>query len=94
MICLHADGPAKSCFLQAAACSMEFKAYLTSKTQGWFRRWGCNKPATAPVASPAPCAGAWGAGSATPAHAPTMQVSDDDKDGGGLERGLLANSED
>jgi hypothetical protein len=32
-----------------------FKVYMTRKTQGWFRRWGC--------ASPCPCAAPDGAGS-------------------------------
>ncbi len=31
---------------------MVFKAYLTYKTQGWFRRWGRYEPAAAPAAPP------------------------------------------
>ena len=71
-----------------------FKSYLTRKTQGWFRRWGRDESAPAPAALPASGAGAGGAGAATPARAPTMHVSDDDEDGGGLESGPPANSED
>ena len=63
---------------------MMFKAYLTtSKTQGWFWRRGRDNPAATPATPLTPC-GAGGAGAATPARAPTMQVSDDDEDGGGL----------
>jgi hypothetical protein len=63
----------------------DFKSYLTCKTQGWFWRWGRDESAAAPASS---------AGAATPARAPTMQVSDDDEDGGGLESGQLENLED
>ncbi len=68
----------------------DFKSYLTRKTQGWFRRWGRDESAAAPASG----AGAGGAGAATPVRAPTMQVSDDEEDGEGLESGQPANSED
>ncbi len=71
-----------------------FKSYLTRKTQGWFRRRGRDEAAAAPAASLAPGAGAGGAGAATPARAPTMQVSDDDEDGGGSAGGPPASLED
>ena len=59
---------------------MVFKAYLTSKTQGWFWRRGRDEPAVTPAA---PGAGAGGAGAATLARPPKMQVSDGDEDGRG-----------
>ncbi len=33
---------------------MVFRKYLTSKCQGWFRRWGHYELAAAPAAAPAP----------------------------------------
>jgi hypothetical protein len=38
-----------------------FKVYMTRKTQGWFRRWGCPRPSDA-AASPGPGAAHRGAG--------------------------------
>ncbi len=58
---------------------MVFKAYLTSKTQRWFWRRGRDEPAVTPAA---PGAGAGGAGAATLARPPKMQVSDGDEEGG------------
>ncbi len=43
------------------------KAYMSRKTQGWFRRWGCPRPSDA-AASPAPGAAHGGAGAAMPAR--------------------------
>jgi hypothetical protein len=58
----------------------EFKVYMTCKTQGWFRRWGCPSPSDA-AASPGPCAALGsagsGAGAATPARPPAPAASDD-----------------
>ena len=63
---------------------MMFKAYLTtSKTQGWFWCRGRDNPAATPAAPLTP-GGAGGAGAATLALPLKMQVSDGDKDGGGL----------
>jgi hypothetical protein len=61
-----------------------FKAYMTSKTQGWFRRWGCPRPSDAAAASPGPGAAPNGAGSgggagaATPGRLPAPDASDDE----------------
>ena len=68
----------------------DFKSYLTRKTQGWFRRWGRDESAAAPASG----AGAGGAGAATQVRPPTMQVLDDEEDGGGLESGQPENLED
>jgi hypothetical protein len=62
----------------------KFKVYMTRKTQGWFRRWGCPRPSDAP---PGPGAAPTGAGSgaaaATPAR-PEAPVISDEEDGGEL----------
>ena len=62
-----------------------FKAYLTRKIQGWFRRWGCPRPSCdAAAASPGPGAAPNGAGSgggagaATPGRLPAPEASDDE----------------
>jgi hypothetical protein len=61
-----------------------FKAYMTRKTQGWFRRWGCPRPSDAAAASPGPGAAPNGAGSgggagaATPGRLPAPEASDDE----------------
>jgi hypothetical protein len=64
-----------------------FKLYLTRKTQGWFRRWGCPRPSdTASAASPAPGAApsaAPCAGASTPAK-DTAPVPSDDEGGAEL----------
>jgi hypothetical protein len=52
-----------------------FKAYMTRKTQGWFRRWGCDAAAASPGAG-----SGGGAGAATPARLP-VQDDEDDEDG-------------
>jgi hypothetical protein len=63
-----------------------FKAYMTRKTQGWFRRWGCPRPSDAADASPGPGAAPNGAGSgggagaATPGRLPAPEASDDEED--------------
>ena len=59
-----------------------FKAYLTRKTQGWFRRWGRSRPSVA-AASPAPSAAPDGAGAGAGASTPSRRevapsVSDDE----------------
>jgi hypothetical protein len=58
-----------------------FKFYMTRKTQGRFRRWGCPRPSDA-AASSGPCAAPDGAGSgtgaATPARPPGPAASDDE----------------
>ena len=50
-----------------------FKAYMTRKTQGWFRRWGCDAAAASPGAG-----SDGGAGAATPARLPVPDASDDE----------------
>jgi hypothetical protein len=68
-----------------------FKLYLTRKTQGRFRRWGCPRPsAAASAASPAPGAAsgaapgaAPGAGASTPAK-DTAPVPSDDEGGAAI----------
>ncbi len=60
---------------------MAFKAYLTSKTQGWFWHRGRDEPVVDPAAPLTPGAGAGGAGAATPARPPKLQVSDGNEDG-------------
>ena len=64
-----------------------FKRYLTRKTQGWFRRWGCPQPsAAASAASPAPGAAPGdgpGALASTPAKDTAPEPSDDE-DGAAL----------
>jgi hypothetical protein len=58
----------------------DFKVYMTRKTQGWFRRWGCPRPSDA-AASPGPGAAPGGvgsgAGAVTPARLPAPAASDD-----------------
>jgi hypothetical protein len=58
-----------------------FKVYITRKTQGWFRGWGCPRPSDA-AASPGPGAASDGAGSgagaATPARPPAQAALDDE----------------
>ena len=64
-----------------------FRAYMTCKTQGWFRRWGRGvaggaSPAGAGAAGAPPTPG--GAGGATgpattPAHVQAPAISDDDE---------------
>ena len=39
-----------------------FKVYMTSNTQGWFRRWGCPRPSDTAASSPAPGTASCGAG--------------------------------
>ena len=56
-----------------------FKVYMTSKTQGWFRRWGCDAAAASPGPGAAPNgAGSGGAGALTPARLPAPDASDDE----------------
>ena len=57
----------------------EFKVYMTSKTQGWFRRWDPHlSAAAAPGAAPGGAGGGAG-GAATPdRHAEALVVSDDE----------------
>jgi hypothetical protein len=46
-----------------------FKVYMTRKTQGWFRRWGCPRlsdAAASPGPGVAPCGAGSGAGAMTP----------------------------
>ena len=58
-----------------------FKAYMTRKTQGWFRRWGCDAAAASPGPSAAPdgTGSGGGAGAATPARLPAPDASDDEE---------------
>ncbi len=61
----------------------DIKGYLTRKTQGWFRRWGCSPSDAASAASPTPGAApgaAPRAGASTPAK-DTAPVPSDDEDG-------------
>ena len=57
-----------------------FKAYMTRKTQGWFRRWGCDATAASPGPGAAPngAGSGGGAGAATPARLPVPDASDDE----------------
>ncbi len=61
-----------------------FKNYMTSKTQGWFRRWGCvgtSDTAASPApGAAAPAAGGVGSGAAstTPARETAPEPSDDE----------------
>ena len=57
-----------------------FKAYMTRKTQGWFRRWGCDATAASPGPGAAPngAGSGGGAGAATPARLPVLDASDDE----------------
>ena len=57
-----------------------FKAYMTRKTQGWFRGWGCDAAAASPDPGAAPngARSGGGAGAATPAHLPVPDASDDE----------------
>ena len=57
-----------------------FKAYMTRKTQGWFRRWGCDATAASPGPGGAPngAGSGGGAGAATPARLPVPDASDDE----------------
>ncbi len=59
-----------------------FKAYMTRKTQGWFRRWGCDAAAASPGHGAAPngAGSGGGAGAATPARLQAPDVSDDEED--------------
>ena len=58
----------------------KFKVYMTRKTQGWFRRWGCPRPSDAsPGPGAAPGGAGSGAGAATPARRPAPAVSDDEE---------------
>jgi hypothetical protein len=57
----------------------EFKLYLTQKTQGWFRRWGCPctsaaASASSPAPGAAPGAAPGGAGASTPAKDTARQT--------------------
>ena len=63
-----------------------FRAYMTRKTQGWFRRWGRGvaggaSPAGAGAAGAPPTPGGAGAaiGAATPARVQAPAISDDDE---------------
>ena len=63
-----------------------FKVYITSKTQGWFRRWGpCPSAAAAPVVAAAPCAAAApcraGGGAGTPTRRAKAPVVSNDEEG-------------
>jgi hypothetical protein len=58
-----------------------FMVYMTRKTQGWFRRWGCPScPRPSDAAATSPCPGAAsdgagsGAGAATPARPTVPQL--------------------
>jgi hypothetical protein len=55
-----------------------FKAYMTRKTQGWFRCWGCDAAAASPGPGAAPNGAGSGAGAATPARLPAPDASDDE----------------
>ena len=62
----------------------KFKVYMTRKTQGWFRRWGCPRPSDAPPGpGAAPTAAGSGAAAATPAR-PEAPVISDEEEGGTL----------
>ena len=62
-----------------------FKVYMTRKTQGWFRRWGCSRPSDAAASSPAPGAASGGAGgAATPDLRVQAPAVSDDEEGAGL----------
>ena len=56
-----------------------FKAYMTRKTQGWFRRWGCNAAAASPGPGAAAPPSGGGAGAATPGRLPAPDASDDEE---------------
>ena len=53
---------------------------MTRKTQGWFRRWGCNAAAASPGPGAAPdgAGSGGGAGAATPGRLPAPDASDDE----------------
>jgi hypothetical protein len=53
-----------------------FKVFMTHKTQGWSRGWGCPRPSDA-AASSGPGATPGGAGAARPARPPASAASDD-----------------
>ncbi len=55
-----------------------FKAYMTRKTQGWFRGWGCNAAAASPGPGAAAPPSGGGAGAATPGRLPAPDASDDE----------------
>jgi hypothetical protein len=57
-----------------------FKDYMTSKTHGWFRRWGCDAAAASPGPGAAPngAGSGGGAGAATPTRSPAPDGSDDE----------------
>ena len=62
-------------------CDDAFKNYMTRKTQGWFRRWGClqtTDAAASPAPGAAPGAAPGGAGFSTPAKATAPEPSDDE----------------
>jgi hypothetical protein len=59
-----------------------FKVYLTRKTVGWFRRWGCPRSSDA-AASPAPGAAPGAAPASTPAK-DTAPVPSSDEEGAEL----------
>ncbi len=54
-----------------------FKLYVTRKTQGWFRRWGCHRTSDA-AASPAPGAAPGAAPASMPAKDTAPVPSDDE----------------
>ena len=59
-----------------------FKLYITRKTQGWFRRWGCGRTsdvAASPAPGAAPVAAPGGAGASTPAREAAPVPSDDEE---------------
>ena len=68
-----------------------FKVYMTRKTQGWFRRWGCPRTSDS-AASPGPGAATGGAGSgaraATPGR-PQAPAASADEDGSELITGVV-----
>ena len=68
-----------------------FKVYMTRKTQGWFRRWGCPRTSES-AASPGPGAATGGAGSgaraATPGR-PQAPTASDDEEGSELITGVV-----
>jgi hypothetical protein len=55
-----------------------FKVYMTRKTQGWFRRWGCSAAAASPGPGTAAPPSGGGAGAATPGRLPAPDASDDE----------------
>ncbi len=51
---------------------------MTRKTQGWFRRWGCDAASPGPGAAPNGAGSGGGAGAATSARLPVPDASDDE----------------